>query len=609
MLVKLHKIAPGRHQLRKGYVLSRPDLAAELKQFAARSPAFRDAGIELQIDPRRARRLWFDTGPVWVHSREARQKVRTELATAVSEVAQKVRAMGGALLPNAVRPDRRTDWRDWFVADIHRVEVGDDFERVQLCNELRQQLPLLVAISARAGVEGSTAGRVGSKRLALDRSLIPARPFPFFSEAHLARLRRYYRERMGTPRLEQLEVCPLNGRSPRQVDAAARFLPSIACNFLDGQVLISSAMAHVVLLQALAMRIRRTVQRNPFSDACTRRFGSDAAFAEARAAAIVDGIRTSFRVESQDAFRPEGRADRPGFRSALDEFLTLCTGLADELRILEAGLDEMQGLLTGSIMRIQGVPACVVENDVLSSWARGKSADAGGPGLVARIQDVLCDTRQLGADHTGAINRAEFPREAMEAEEFWTNLLQLRGLSDAELLTERTAARSRAGDRAKPPKAQGPRQPQMGSSNPLFLLLRDLMEAAPEVHATILADLARRLGRRNWRDWMRSLPAADRDNLKRQLGLPDRVPVYAGPESWQAEWAESLRAEARSSGWSAVTVLLEKTNGAELEDSVRSFFEQAPADLYAICLDFEESEDTKRQSRTHVIVLNNAGAA
>jgi hypothetical protein len=110
MLVKVYRHGPTRQRLLKGYIAASKSSGIG-ENILHDWP--RDARISLHLDPKQPACIWLDTGAVWLHTASARAEVFEDLANAATDLAARVGARGGRLLPNAVRTDASEDWKNF----------------------------------------------------------------------------------------------------------------------------------------------------------------------------------------------------------------------------------------------------------------------------------------------------------------------------------------------------------------------------------------------------------------------------------------------------------------------------------------------------------------
>jgi hypothetical protein len=556
MLAKLHRVGPGRHRLLKGYILAGAAdvnaLSGDARAIEDLSHPCRSAGFTLQVDHRCPTRVWIDTGPVWIHSRDARAALRSKLAAATAGLAGRVRQRGWKLIPNAVRDNSLGDWRHSCVADLHRIEVEDDIERQVLSNTLRSHVALLIAASGRSGADARGVEAGGSKRLAESRSQIAARLFPTTSVRQGPRIASYFRSRMGVPRIDQLDINPFDAE--RCGDYR-----SVECRFIDAQILVGSSIAHTILLQAIALSVRRRVRREPLPFQVVRSSAEEIEFGKIRAAAIARGLNASV-----DGGPGSAR------RGAPEALLELLEGLGEELRILEVDLSELAPLLVGCMLRSRGLPAFANENDLLRHWAR-----SGASSLVVQSSEILLNATKLESDPLTELNRTTFREETEQAMRFWANVLRHRSA-------------------ALPVPAEAP-EAETPSTNPLAVTVAQLRTASEAQLGQILRRTAVDLKRRNWSEWLDQLGDDDRSSLLARLGLTKDSRIRIGRADWGDAWGDQLRRSLNERGWAIGNLVMSVDPGTSPDAAVRGFLERLPDDVYGICLRFRPLDDREMQ--------------
>lgn len=608
MLVKLHRVGPCRHRLLKGYVLAGGsdlgNLVRLLQDQCQRDPAWVKLNIGVQFDPRCPTRLWLDTGFVWFHAKEARLRVRDALAAAITALSRAARERGALLLPNAVRASPRQTWAECCVGDHHRIEVSDDVERQVLSNRLRDELDLLIAIAARAGADSHGVDAAGSRRLAESTAHVTARPLPVLTDRHLARVRSYFRARMGVPRLEQLDINPLDdGATPPSTGSA----PSIECRFLDGQMLVATTMSHAVLLQAIALAIRRDTRRNPFPLAAPNDRGEMWRLDRRRAEAIARGLAMSTVLLEGKFPKAHTRA-----RSTVQRVLDLVVSLDEELRILEVDAEELAPVLLGCMLRAQGIPALASETDLLRAWYRERP-----DGFVQRIADCVSSPASLATDTVTEANRQRFPAQVGLATRFWSGLLSSRtshqnypALPDSRSSRalpakgERTVSKQSSTTQSRSRKA-----PKTASSGPVAHLLEELRVAPDNLSANrALRTAALSLKRRNWHDWLLGLTPSDRREIFARLGFGESIDAALDDDEWSGDWLAHAQAKLQSQFWCGLELVLRQSSKSTDEERVQRLVQGAPENMYVICVAFRRDPQDDLLRARLLILLKDAVA-
>ncbi|MEV7125644.1 hypothetical protein [Streptomyces sp. NPDC093260] len=421
MLVALYRSGPLGQRLAKGYAVAgdggdrrrgRPSAAAAITaDLLARPPRLpalpTGTPLTLRGGPRNPSVLWVDTGRVVLHDPAARTAVAATLAEAVAIVAERVRRAGGALVPGGWTAGG-ADPDPGLCADLHSLDVVSDVQRELLCNLLRDYSPALIALTGRQlHGPGGAAGR-GSARLSRATDQVATRYIASFSAQHLDRVRAGLRRSERLARLESMDVNPLG-------DAGLGAEGEVTLRLFDAQVSVSSAMAHALLAQAVAMRVRdlewegRRIRALPQS-----------LLERNRSRAVAHGLAAEFDVDQRPpGGRPGAGARNAGARGgrnaaarpAAPKPLTAVravSGLLRELlpyfRQLDATPDELAQLFLG--LELAGGPGAAAfvrnENDLLARWHEQDRALLSAEGFARR----LASPQWLTTDHITAANTA-----------------------------------------------------------------------------------------------------------------------------------------------------------------------------------------------------------
>jgi hypothetical protein len=244
VLTHVYRYGPSRQRILKGFVVSGEQPLAIASRVVKQWPAA--STFNLVTDSRFPNSIWIDTGFVWLHTTQARSTLFRGLAEASRTLAESVSKAGGKLLPNAVRTSASEPWTKYLCSDRHFIETIDDSEKEVYCNFLRQQLPVLIALTARAGVSAQGVEPVASRHLADSSHHLAARYLASVSPQHLARVVQCLRRDQGVGRIELLDVCPVANDDESGVEI----------RFTDGQMLLTSVRAQALLYQALLINAR-----------------------------------------------------------------------------------------------------------------------------------------------------------------------------------------------------------------------------------------------------------------------------------------------------------------------------------------------------------------
>ncbi|MFG3055910.1 hypothetical protein ACGFZP_33855 [Kitasatospora sp. NPDC048239] len=470
MLVSLYRSGPLRQRIAKGYTaVGRPGARTAPAQLVdallARPPQLpRLPGGEpalLRADPRTPGALWVDTGRVSLHDPGARAAVAAGLAESVAVVARSLRKAGALLVPAGWSPAGAGAEAGAGPAvlppDVHSLEVVSEVQRELLCNLVREHSACLIALTGRQlyGPAGAAAG--GSARLSRAADQVAARYVASFAPQHLDRVRTVLRQEERLARLEAMDVNPLG-------EPGVGAQGDVSLRLVDGQVSVSSALAHALLVQALGMKARELERSG-------RRIGAvpQALIERNRARAIAHGLAAGFEIEQKEPRgkgRPVGRRgpEAPRIVPANRAALQLLTELLPYFRQLDATADELGQLFNGLELAAGSGsggagPSAFVrnENDLLARW---RSYD---PRLLdaERLAEHLGNPGWLVADHIGEANRALGAGSSAAARVWLTELLAPSApaaRTAPAASTARNGSRPHGGPGARTPSTTPPRQ-------------------------------------------------------------------------------------------------------------------------------------------------------
>lgn len=334
MLVKLYREGALRQRIAKGYVIAGRNQGRALAALTSAPLPLPDVlgrPLVLRTASGAPGTLWLDTGAVWLYDPKTRKAAAHAIAEGVSTVARELARFDCMLLPSAYRGTEHMDHGDtWLCPDLHAVEVFGDVQRELCANLFRQYSPTLLALAGRTAYGGAGGGGQGSRRLAETPDQLTTRYMHSCSPAHLTRVTEELGRDEGVGRLEAMDVNPLGDPG----------LPmeNVSLRLFDGQQLIATCMAHALLSQALAVRVRRLAREG-------RRVGSvrQALIDRNRSRAIAQGLTAAFETESRTGGR---RNDSDGERrprpiDASDATLRLLTDLLPEFAALDATSEEL----------------------------------------------------------------------------------------------------------------------------------------------------------------------------------------------------------------------------------------------------------------------------
>ncbi|MET8543984.1 hypothetical protein ABZW03_25535 [Kitasatospora sp. NPDC004799] len=437
----------------------------------------------------------------------------------------------------------------------------DEVQRELLCNLLREHSPTLIALTGRQlyGADGVPSG--GSARLSRATDQVTTRYVASFSPQHLDRVRTALRQEERLARLEAMDVNPLG---EAEFDAAG----DVTLRLVDGQVSVSSAMAHALLVQALAMRARELARTG-------RRIGAvpQPLVERNRARAVAHGLAAGFETEQHGGDRRteqrgggDRRTDRRGGRTggpaadrpprtvpAARAASALMRELLPYFRQLDATADELGQLFTGLELSGGGGSGrggfVRNENDLLARW-RGYDPRLLG---AEQLADGLGRPGWLLHDHIGAANTAMAAGSSAAARIWLTEQLTAPAPSAASRSQASPAKAPHA--QASPAKAPHPagsstaRPPRRrGPSDEQFLNELAHPGTTPEQALAALRAHCRPGGTSP--DLARALQGRDREQAKalRRLLRPApalRVRLNAPPGGWdEQKLAQAVRGAA-----------------------------------------------------------------
>ncbi|MER6031082.1 hypothetical protein [Streptomyces sp. NPDC001851] len=215
------------------------------------------------------------TPPAWWGTRAARAEGFDVLAQAIAAVADAARQAGGALTVPGVSLDGTAVPPD---GDLHRLETTDPVERELLYQLLRRHSPTLIALAGRGSFSpGGRRDRIGSRWLADSGEHLTAREIGPVTERHLERVYAELRRRDGISHLDRMDLAPAeDGRT-------------VLVRCLDAQATLAEVRAHMLLLDALALRARGQARKGQRQRPVRQDLLDDN-----RARAVAEGLRAVF---------------------------------------------------------------------------------------------------------------------------------------------------------------------------------------------------------------------------------------------------------------------------------------------------------------------------
>ncbi|XVV10016.1 hypothetical protein ACQP2X_34940 [Actinoplanes sp. CA-131856] len=556
MLVSLYRVGPLRHVIAKGYVVRSPDAPNVIADLVRRPPEL-PAGMRLRADPDNAT-VWVDTGPVWLIDAAHRTALTGALSEATASVAVAVSRRRGELVPNGWLP--AAGGAGWLCPDLHAVEVASDTERELCTNLLRRWVPEIVALTGRAAFSPAHMEPTGSRRLAQAADHMPTRYLDSASGVHMKRVQASLRRDHGIGRLEHMDVNPLG--------TAAYPFPAVEVRCVDGQVLPRTAVAHAVLIQAIAMSARRLEQDGHRVPTTPDQVLLD----RNRSRVIAGGVAARVEVPAKSNGRDRRSKQAPV--PVTDRLIDLVERMAPELAAMQVEVAELRTVAGGPAMLAAEPRAVCNENDL---WR----AQPVGDDLRRRLEDP----RWLAADHISAANERLAPGAMAMASRFW-----------AGRLTAQTA----------PP----PRPTKKGAAEALFEELR-----GEPAEAAVLAALERYLaagGPVRLHDELRKRPGEQAKQVRRSLRPPGsgrRTITRLPGDGLRGPVAAAART-ARSDGRALISLRLGEADRTAAATAVTAAIEGPPPGVRLLLINDARFQDNGAvQITIEVLVVREGGAS
>lgn len=379
VLVSLTRVGAARQALAKGLAVQGADRDAVVAAVERGGlPELGSGRLRLRPGRRHPALLRLVTPPAWWGTRGARADGFGVLAGAIEVVADAARRAGGVLTVPGVSLDGTAVPPD---GDLYWLETIDPVERELLYALLRRHSPALIALAGRGSFsrEGRR-DRVGSRWLADSGEHLAARNIGPVTERHLEQVRAELRRRDGIGDLDRMDVAPVEDDG------------TVLVRCLDAQTTLAEVRAHMLLLDALALRARGQARRG---DRCA--FVRQDLLDDNRARAVTEGLRAVFvedhgpragagRDEQRQAGRPRERSERR--RPARQAARALLADLVPEFAKLDATAEELAPLL--GLVELPGRTRPPSGQDLLR-------CDTGGRPLSDTLRAALTDTRPGGA--------------------------------------------------------------------------------------------------------------------------------------------------------------------------------------------------------------------
>lgn len=413
MLTRLYRYGATKQTVIKGYIVDGENSSAIIRETVKSSPfQIGNTVFNLRTFPRYPKAIYIDSGAKWLHNRVVRDEFWREFAYAATHIAEKIKNLGGVMLPNAVRPSADKLWRDYLCDDIHILQTSDDLETAVFCNLLRNNLPSLIALTGNAGATGNQAHGVGSLRLLegvqqyTPHHLISATP------AYLKRVQQCLRNDFGVQDLNSLDVYPFLNESGKAI--------SVVLRFNDGQTMLSTVRAQAILYQALFISARKRAREAYIPSPVDYKI-----LMHNRARAIAKGIQANFEPEPprENYQHHNRRSPKKQFpnRPAVEVLLQIFEDLQNELQTLEVVYDEIAPIILGLTLRKMGRPALVIESDWLKMAGKGTRKNNGNlPSFLSQIIDSQNNDQDLKF-----WNEKWFSESAQEVREWWERFLSV----------------------------------------------------------------------------------------------------------------------------------------------------------------------------------------
>lgn len=532
MLTHLFRYGATRHRLRKGYVVSGPNAPAVIAGLGTVMASVGEPASAAVVDPTAPTVVWFDTGPVHVHTPAARAAVFARLsrmATAAATHAAQATPRC-LLLPNAVRPTRNDPWPRHLCPDFHTLETEHPTEQEVLCNLFRRHLPVLIAVFGRAGAGNDGVEPIGSRLLSESGRHLAARYLASVGPAHLARVNQALRRDDGIDSLAAMDVLPVSGPPTSGVEVRAA----------DGKALLSTAAAELLLYQALAMRARRVARAGDREPDVPQ-----AVVERDRVRAIADGPAARLEVLPP---KPLGEWDgRPQPRTGWRAFLDLIESLRYEFKALAATPDEIAPLVVGTGLRAVGVQGLATENDYLRDLYR--QCAAGRKELAAEVSGRCTRYTPATAGELTARNAELFAAPTQAVRDWWQSWLAAEWPQPPLPVAKPPASPPRPPE--PPPRAPAP-PPKLAWFAQNFF--DDTVRTGPKAALAVKLDCLHRYleagGPMELGDVLATLPPPKSDRV--WPWLLDGVPVFglAVPT-----WADGRAGEAAQAAWERFVIV------------------------------------------------------
>lgn len=244
-LNKVFRLGPTPQRITKGYLISGD--AEHAQRFLNKQSDREASGIRLHAPGGRV--LEFQTTWVLMADATIRAEVRDQLIAAVVTVGQTASRQGLRLIPSATRPKGASSWSEWTCGDRHEISIPTTTELEIVCNAFRASTGLMVALTGRSAIDGAV-DRTHSARLLHSTDQLYARYVTSASPRNLEQVSNELRRTSGIRSLDVMDVYPGNDGSQLRCTIKA----------IDAQAFVDTTLAHALLVQAMAMRSRRSAR-------------------------------------------------------------------------------------------------------------------------------------------------------------------------------------------------------------------------------------------------------------------------------------------------------------------------------------------------------------
>jgi hypothetical protein len=447
-LTKIFRLGATPQRIIKGYVLdgSPQDVAAFGSKINGSSLA---PGVTVVIATRAKRSIHLHTDWWLLHDAYGRRNATQTLTTAVVALAAGASRNGCMLLPSASRPSNDGSWGEWTCGDDHQVALSSATEVEVVNNVIRTHAAALIALTGRSGIDGSIEN-LGSRRLAGSTEHLATRYLTSGSPRNLTVVASELRRTSGLKNLAAMDVHPAS-EGPEGLSCVIRCI--------DAQAFVGTAMAHAILLQALAMHARRLVRDG-------RRQGNvpQELLENQRTQAIISGLDARVPVE-QVRSSPAGRNRKATDTAAMQVLVReLSASLMPEFGTLEVEFGEIAPVL-GWTVGVGNLPRTETE---LHASRGHKDAQALARAIAIQESHAsfnrLAESEEVRAAGRSWERRAnEPPRGSRRSQPRTEKSTKVRALDSSVPagMSGRTSHRQRPEQRQR---GQSPRERQGGNS-------------------------------------------------------------------------------------------------------------------------------------------------